>query len=267
MGAGSHNVKIHNRQAWMANRISACLQHGSEIVGMASETVLINGSYAARVGDYLQGIGPPNRIMETLGADQVLIGTSAFGVEAPENLSAFCKDYCQLRKDWPSLTPAQREARYRQILAKQFATFGAPPPTTSTTAAQGTMASWDSNKWQVNVPPGTWNHTSPPWADATLHEVAHGQQTFMAMRTRNGSSGGQPVPQHVRDSAASQPVAPNSPAGRYGSLHANNEIDAPGLTNRSAIINNFAKDPMAYRLQPGGQGGAEAGNAASNCKC
>ncbi len=281
-GPGSPDVLVHNLPAWAATVPHACPIHGPEVVVAGSETVLINGKFAARAGDFLQGSGPPNRIMEMPGMDDVLIGTPPIGVQRPENVSTFCQAYCALKRDWPNLSPEERERRYRELLAQQFATFGAPPPSVADTAPPGTNATWDANRWQVAVGQGMWTSSSPPAASTTLHETAHAQQTFLGMRSRGGDSGSQTVPEHVRTAAASQPLEADSAEGRYGSLHANNELDHAGLENRSQIIRNYhaawaanpsASDPgvraaaLAYAQQPGGQDGAEAGTAAGTCGC
>jgi uncharacterized Zn-binding protein involved in type VI secretion len=264
LGVGSPDVVIHGLPAWSSELISLCPIHGPEAVGMGSETVLINKKRAARAGDFLQGAGAPNQIM--VGATDVLIGTPDMGTASAAAEAAFCKAYCALVHDWGSLTPAQREQRYNAILAQSFGVFGAPPPTAAATSAPPADASWNRDAWQINVAKGAWDDPhGPPSGRATLHEIRHGEQTYMGMRA-NGGPGNATVPANVAAAAASQPLDPNSPEGRYGRLQADNELTPAGLDNRNKIIQEinasyaaggvssarYAAAVQAYYDQPGG---------------
>jgi uncharacterized Zn-binding protein involved in type VI secretion len=283
-GTGTPTVTINGRPAWVSDIPHACAAHGDEVVGMGSETVLFNSKRAARAhgaeaGDFLQGAGPPDQIM--VGSPNVLIGTPAIGIATPENVALFCQLYCQLKKDWPSLTPEQRQQRYEAMLGTMFATFGAPPPGTSQNLGPGAAASWDRGAWRINVASGAWtNPNGPPTAGDTFHEIRHGEQTFNAMRSVGGTGPRDALPA-VRAAAAEQPLDPDSPVGRHGSLHASNEISKAGIENRNDIIREIhdaaTADPTlssqrwndavaGYHNQPGGADAGPVGRA-GECKC
>src|SRR5262245_42229635 len=61
--------------------------HGPEKCYLGSTTVLINNRMACRVGDILQGAGPPNPF--AMGAVTVLIGDAGFGMGAPATMAAY----------------------------------------------------------------------------------------------------------------------------------------------------------------------------------
>jgi hypothetical protein len=205
------------------------------MVQMCSETVTINSLRAVREGDFLQGSGPPNRIM--IGSSNVVIGTPAIGTADPAGVAEFCRLYCALVHDWPTLTPAQRKARYQALLATMFARFGAPPPTTSPTAPAGADAAFDQIHWQVLVLPDAWTNTAgPPAGGSTFHEIRHGEQSFMGARQRGGVGlGDRQPPASVAASAARQPIAPNTPEARYGALMADEYFTPAGSAEQNRV--------------------------------
>src|SRR6185369_316459 len=78
-GIGSVNVLIGGKPAWRATAdihtcplITVLVPHVGGMVAMGSTTVLINSMPAARQGDQLIEVGPPNAI--ALGEPTVMIG-------------------------------------------------------------------------------------------------------------------------------------------------------------------------------------------------
>ena len=78
-GPGSVNVLIGGKPAWRAAAethtcplVTALVPHVGGVVAMGSTTVLINNLPAARLGDQVVEVGPPNAIV--LGEMTVLIG-------------------------------------------------------------------------------------------------------------------------------------------------------------------------------------------------
>ena len=236
---GSPNVEYNGHSAWLAETPWPCPLHGPEMVHMASETVEINGKRAARVGDFFQGTGAPDRIM--LGSPNVDIGTPAIGTAGPDGVAAFCKLYCQLKKDWPNLTPAQRQARYEALLASMFGRFGAPPPTSSPTTPVGSQAAFDPAHWQVLVAQNAYtNNAGPPDGGATFHEIRHGEQEFMGARELGvNNPGGQNFPANVQAAATSQPIAANTPEARYGALMGDEYLTPAGIAMQNQTIQNL----------------------------
>lgn len=78
-GMGSINVLIGNKPAWRAVAdfhtcplVTGLVPHVGGVVVMGSTTVLINNLPAARQGDQIVEVGPPNAI--ALGEPTVMIG-------------------------------------------------------------------------------------------------------------------------------------------------------------------------------------------------
>lgn len=78
-GIGSVNVLIGGKPAWRAGAdfhvcplVTALVPHVGGVVALGSATVLINNMPAARQGDQIIEVGPPNAI--ALGEPTVLIG-------------------------------------------------------------------------------------------------------------------------------------------------------------------------------------------------
>ena len=78
-GPGSVNVLINDKPAWRAvmdyhkcSSWTVIIPHVGGVVVVGSMTVLINGMPAARMGDQIVEVGPPDDITE--GSPDVLIG-------------------------------------------------------------------------------------------------------------------------------------------------------------------------------------------------
>ena len=78
-GPGSTNVLIGGQPAWRALTdthtcplVTGVVPHVGGVVAMGSTTVFINKMPAARLGDMVVEVGPPNAIAQ--GASNVLIG-------------------------------------------------------------------------------------------------------------------------------------------------------------------------------------------------
>ena len=280
-GPGSPDVLVNNRPAWRSGDPHTCATHGPEAPLMGSETVKVNNRFAIRVGDFLQGACPPNRIM--VGSPNVKIGTPGIGIASPAGRAQFCDLYCRLKADWPSLTPAEREQRYNELLAAMFSSFGAPPARAAAVLDRdgAAGASWDANHWTVNVPEGSWERDQPPRLSSTYHEIRHGEQTYRGLQHR-GSEGALDVPPHVETAAANNRSDPNTPEGRFGHLHSDNEHETAGLENRSRIIREiyasggtaadrgtqrYRDAVQGYFHQPGGQDAEATERAAGDCGC
>ena len=252
-GVGSPDVLINAQPAWRAEvDIHACKAHGPESVLAGSENVLVNGHRATRLGDFLQGGGLFNRIAQ--GSTNVLIGAPQVGMAAPDRAKKFCVAYCALKKDWKSLSPAERRARMTALVGEQFKAFGAPGPgvTDCIKAGTGAGASWSPNKWELNFPEGTFDSDDPPGGGAVFHECRHGEQEFMAMRERAGRSGGSSAPAssdpargsgpvsasdladmsgaplEAAKAASEQPIDPGTPEARWAHLAADESLNKTG---------------------------------------
>lgn len=278
VGTGMPNVLVNNLPVWTVAMPSPCPIHGPEAVGMGSETVKVKSMSVAREGDFLQGAGPPNRIM--VGSPNVSVGSPALGLAQTGPRTQFCQLQCALQRDWPKLTPLERRKRYDEMLASMSESIGMPAPTSDDCAAPAATASWSAGQWQVNVGPGAFEADAPPPGYATFHELRHGEQSWMALRS-TGGVGAEGVPREICQRAADQPLDPDSPEGRFGALHADNEMDPIGLENRAEIIREignaheaaggptgqrYADAVDAYRHQPGGADARDV-EGFGNCVC
>src|SRR5450432_3352448 len=105
-GVGSPNVFIGGMPAWRAMEdLCVCSMspgnHGTESGLLGSTTVFINGRMAMRVGDILQGAGPPNTFV--LGAPTVMIGDPGFGMAKQANREGFARAMLDLFDEWEKL--------------------------------------------------------------------------------------------------------------------------------------------------------------------
>lgn len=271
-GVGAPSVLINGKPAWTSAMSVNCPVHGVECFDMGSESVLIGGNRMARAntgggvaGDFLLGAGPPNQIMT--GSPNVLVGSPPLGLATEENLAHFCKLQCALKRDWPSLSPAERRRRYEQLVGDMAHRIDVPAFGVRDKDTAGGLASFSRNKWAVNVPKGTFEKNHPPDGRVTIHELRHGEQAFQALQARGGGSVFD-APRHVRLYAEHKPLEPDSPEGRQAELHAQNQMDDAGLENWRDIIREvgdaheqagvsskrYYEAGEAYYNQPGGAG-------------
>lgn len=273
---GSPDVQINTVGAWRAGDIHTCSVHGAEDVRLGVDHVLINGKPACRMGDFLQGSGPSNRIVS--GSSNVFIGRPTFhGTGSKENLDWFCKHWCALKKDWPNLTPEERRRRYEQILQYQFARLGMPPPRLRLDAPPSSAGTFKASTWTVGLPPEAFDDNgSPPkmpdrLGEATLHETRHAEQVFAAARERAGrhqggaAAGPDPgasndrlsqeeldelssLPDHVDQAAYQNPLDPSSPEGKWARLQSDEQLSEAGRKQFNDIIREYDE---SYR-QAGG---------------
>ena len=231
---GSANVTINGLGAFRAlTDAHTCPTHGAELVTNGASTVRINGMWATREGDFLIGKGAPNRIMH--GSANVVIGAPDLGLASPANRAKFCASFCALKKDWATLTPAERRKRYEALAAEAFASFGAPPPTVADDVkpGRGIGATFGSTEWKIGLPQGTFESSDPPSGKSLFHECRHGEQSFGAARTEAGKDGpGKPppsvgdlhdqmaIPRNVAEAARQNPASPGSDDARWGSVFA-----------------------------------------------
>jgi hypothetical protein len=208
----------------------------------------------------------------------------------PSRKAAFCSAYCALKRDWPTLSPAERKKRFAQLLAAEFAAFGAPAPVVKSTAPPFAAATWSRAKWQMNVPPGTFEGSSMPPERVLVHETRHAEQSFAALRevaTPRDGSAAQPTsdlseeydfPERVVDAAKNRPVDRGSGDGRYARVMAASYLSDEGKQDLRDVVDALAAaqragDDKAYKAAaqryealPLGQD-AEESERGSRCGC
>lgn len=305
-GSGSPDVLINGLGAWRTGDRHLCRIHGPEDVRIGVDHVLINGESATRMGDFLQGAGPSNRIMS--GSPNVFIGAPTLtGTGSKENIDWFCKRWCKLKADWKEMTPEERRKAYKELLQQQFMRLGMPPPRLTEDAPSSSDGAFNPGSWTVMVPEGAFDGEAPPerLAEATLHETRHAEQFHAAARERAGrhqggtSSGGpgsgagnDPItqeelaeisdcPAHVDQSAYKNPLDPTSREGKWARLWADEQISEAGKKQFNEITKEYGaaaqmqdQDPdrfdkavEAYKNRPGGADADEVGKLAETCKC
>ena len=263
---GIPSVTINGQPVWVSRRTHTSGSHGAEGTPTGSETVLVSGQRVQREGDFLLGKGAPNRI--DVGSPNVVVGGPLAGVigNAASRGGSFCSEHCALKRDWPNLSPAEREARYKQLVGNLFESFGAPPPILTTNEAGGAAGSWSDRSWELNLPPGAFEKSKPPTAKTTLHEARHAEQTFVAVRhkTSRELSGQSEVPDHVEDAARARPLDPRSAEDRWARvMYAENYTKEGRRALNEAIASDNRED---YERRPVGQDALDV-ERACQCRC
>lgn len=167
-----------------------------------------------------------------------------FGLFSPASMLEFCKAWCDLRKKWASLTPAQRVAAMRAAINAQLAKSGVPAPSFNVTKMNGPDGTFDWTRWQLSVNEDriTSTPTDKQWewlGDVLYHEARHAEQFWYLARTQAAAQAPGPwTPPPLRDiqmargtyslasqynlpygiafQAMQQPLSDNSPGAQLG---------------------------------------------------
>ncbi len=235
-GIGSVNVLICNLPAWRTiDDVCACpipvappapALHGAEICYLGSTTVLINNRMACRIGDILQGAGPPNPF--AMGCPTVLIGDAGFGLRTPAVMAAFAAAMRQVYENWDSMTPGERLAAMQAALNAALPP-GMPPLTLRPSPLDpDTLGQLDFQTWSVDINRDmlAGSMTEERFAELTntvYHEGRHGEQWFNAAQYRaaQGQSADQiaremGIPQSAAEAAVRNPAGPGTSEGAMG---------------------------------------------------
>jgi hypothetical protein len=232
---------------------------------------------ACRVGDILQGAGPPNPFV--LGELTVLIGDVGFGMANPANMAAFAAAMQQVEKDWNTLTPAQRLAALQAALNAAL-----PPGMPSLTLRSahlnpGTQGQLQFKNWEVEISEDSLNGamTHDRFADLTntvYHESRHGEQWYHTAQYR--ASQGEPsadiarnmgIPQNVADTAKTNPAPPGTSEGAMGEA-VNDSVYGDRSAYREGVLTDLQNPTPApgtydqYRALPEEEDAWRQGDAA-----
>lgn len=277
-GTGHPTTQIEGSAAWRVGDVHTCsmqncppppappvpsIPHLVGSVLKGSFTVLIGSQPAARQGDICfepaacpptippppvaaTWKGPLNEINR--GASNTEIGDFAFGILVRAVLEQFCRDWTQLRADWPTLTPAERSARTKEICDRALQSTGSPPTSAITeTADPGALASFSGSSFELNMPPGFSAGGVPDRSvGATLiHEMRHGEQFFNEARmlAGQGMNAGQiqaatGASAAVAAAAEASPAAADTAAGQHGQMM-NNQTVGPDRPTNDAVRNEL----------------------------
>ncbi len=286
-GIGAYNVIIGKKTAWrtildthvcpMPIAPPAPAAHGPEQCYLGSTTVLINNMMACRVGDILQGIGPPNPFI--MGEFTVLIGDVGFGMASPASMDGFAAAMKKIETDWNTLTPAQR------LAAMQVALNAALPPgmpqltLVSAHLSPGTDGQLEFKNWEVQVNEdalkGAMTHDR--FADLTntiYHESRHGEQWYNVAQYRASQGESSPniarnmgIPQSIADSAKNNPAPPGTSEGAMGEA-VNDSVYGDRSAYRNGVLTDLANPTPApgtydqYRALPEEEDAWRQGDAA-----
>lgn len=207
-GMASMDVKIGGSDAWRVGDVHTCsmqntlppapapIPHVGGAVLKGSFGVLIGNKPAARQGDFVLEPAaspptvpfPPNNSI-VMGELTVQIGDLQFGLVVRAIMEQFCKDWKQLRQDWPTLTPDQRKQRTKEMLDRALTSAGNPPlDSISDTARVGANGSFSSSANEIMLPAGFFNGPVPAGkvGQTLFHEARHATQYMNTARTLAG---------------------------------------------------------------------------------
>lgn len=260
-GTGAPTVLIEGLPAWRtmvdthACAVPTPAPHGPEKIYLGSTTVLINEQMACRMGDILQGMGPPNLVM--MGSETVIIGDVGFGIAKLGFQEAFAAASRGLLGEWNNLTPAERLARLQDGLNAALP-VGMPSLTLQENASLDprTRGQFSFRKWSVLLNPNVLSDSMDVKAMGRLvntayHEGRHGQQWWNAAQYLAGTGksaghieGVMQIPKDVADAAVGHPASSGTSEGALGEGVYTSVYGARGAY-RNQVLGSLS-DPRAY---------------------
>lgn len=278
-GVACLTVKIGGSDAWRVGDMHTCsmqntlppapapIPHVGGTVLKGSFGVLIDSKPAARQGDFVLEPAaspptvpfPPNNSI-VMGAPTAQIGDLQFGLVVRAIMEQFCKDWKQLRQDWPNLKPDQRKQRTKEMLDRALTSAGNPPlDSISDTARVGANGSFNNATNQVSLPPGFFDGPVPAgkMGQTLFHEARHATQYMNTARTLAGqgmtaseiisSTGMSPT---LANAGAANPVAAGTPEAVHGQMNYDQKF-APGDTGKSfdGKIRKYVKSADARKTR------------------
>jgi|KBSMisStaDraftv2_1062788.scaffolds.fasta_scaffold167304_2 uncharacterized Zn-binding protein involved in type VI secretion len=280
-GIGSPNVLIGGQPAWRTiidQHICAIpiappfpAPHGPERCYLGSTTVLINFQMACRMGDILQGLGPPNPFL--LGMMTVHIGDLGFGLASAPNMSRYATAMRALFKNWASMTANQRLAAMQAALNSALPP-GMPQLTLQPAALSATTwGQLDFANWQVQVNQAMLQGpmTEDRFANVTntiYHETRHGEQWWNVAQHQaaNGTpantiASNMGIPQSVATAAASNPAPTGTSQGAMGEA-VNDSVYGSRSAYRESVLSDPTNQYQEYRALPEEEDAWRQGDAA-----
>jgi uncharacterized Zn-binding protein involved in type VI secretion len=250
-----------------AARMGDMTAHGGVII-MGSPNVIIGeigtpSPGAVGLGGIVAGLAVSNPMAAGKGGHHPGHHSSPCagkGLATPANEKEFAKDMKTLQKDWPNLTPAQREARMETITNRQLGKSGLPPvkvrdnPSLSPqTNGQMNFQDWslDMNP-ALSASPSLSNAQTEQLGNTLYHESRHAEQWYLIARSEaaNGKSGADiaastSMPLSVTNAAAAHPLGAKDP------MHAcaqtmYNSVYGKGAAHRNKTLTDLPKLNAAY---------------------
>jgi len=281
-GIGSPNVLIGGQPAWRtlvdqhlcAIPIAppAPAPHGPEICYLGSTTVLVNYQMACRMGDILQGLGPPNPFL--IGMVTVHIGDVGFGLASAGSMNGYAAAMRAISKTWGAMTAAQRLAAIQAALNAALPP-GMPALTLEPAALSATtMGQLDFATWTVQVNQTMLQGaamTEDQFADLSntiYHETRHGEQWWNV--AQHQAANGTPastiahdmgIPQSVATAAATNPAPRGTSQGAMGEA-VQESVYGGRAGHREDVLNDADHRYDDYRALPEEEDAWRQGDAA-----
>lgn len=206
LDTGSHNVIAHNEPVWRSQvdehnceggppptvppgakspGETAIRCDGPEMMLEGAERVLVNNERLGRAGDFLLGAGAPNMIAPKPNF-RVLVGENNIGSDTDEFQKLYCEEFCALKKDWPKMSPEQREAAWKDMVRRLFKAQGLPAPSFDYDSGN-TNGSMNRNM-RFGINPTFFKDANlGGLSKTTWHELRHGEQFFHGLRYALGA--------------------------------------------------------------------------------
>jgi hypothetical protein len=245
---------------------------------LGSTTVMINKRMAVRMGDLMQGAGPPNTFVK--GEPTVIIGDVGFGMARPASRAAFVWSMRALLSQWDKLNEAARLAALKDALAR---VVPSSMPVLDVAAVKmadpHVLGQMNFHAWQVDLNEklleGRMNEKRMARLVNTMyHEGRHGEQWFHAAQSR-AAAGVRPqaiasemdLPDAVANASSRAPAARGTSEGEVGAAVHTSVYGERGA-HRDAVLRDLSK-PKAkpdsygqYRALPEEEDAWRQGDAA-----
>jgi uncharacterized Zn-binding protein involved in type VI secretion len=181
------------------------------------------------------------------------------GAGTSANAKTFTKDFKALQKEWPKLTPAQRQTRLEDIANRPFAASGVPRihvdpenqpgPDYAHMSIKSFGLAVDKNT--LDKPGALSDGDAKKFANASFHEARHAEQWYLIARKMAGD-GTKPadiqkitgLPSNIVSDAAKKPLAKNAPE-RACANALYESVYGSGAANRSQVLKQLKTLPPA----------------------
>jgi hypothetical protein len=196
------------------------------MVLLGSTTVMINGRMAVRVGDVLQGSGPPNSFIP--GQATVLIGDIGFGMGLAALRAAFATAMHTLLGNWDKQTQDERLASIQAALGAAKAPSMPHLEVRPVALDPSLHGQLDFTRWQIDINESliAGEMDAPRMAalsNTLYHEARHGEQWYNAAQSQAAFGADSQtiandlhIPRTVATAAVSDPAPRGTPAGEMG---------------------------------------------------
>lgn len=251
-GPGAPTVLIGGLPAWRtlvdthACAVPTPGPHGPEKCYLGSTTVLVNSQMACRMGDILQGVGPPNMFIR--GCPSVIIGDNGFGMAKTSAKEQFAAAMKKLLNEWDTIAPSDRLAAVQAAL-NSVLPQGMPPVKVreKRSLPAGTLGQFDFGSWSVDMSPDVLSAAMDDEAmgqltNTAFHEGRHAEQWWNTAQYRaaDGTAAGQitaelGIPQPISDAAVAHPALNGTSESAMGqSVH--ESVYGTGRDYRNRIL-------------------------------